>query len=609
MFARWFRDKVLGNNRSREPIDFRSSFAHDENTKIQCLGVWDTVGAIGMPIDELSVVLDKFFYPHRFPDQQLSDDVVQARHAIAIDDERHTFHPVLWNETNDSPLGRIKQVWFTGMHSDVGGGYPDDDLSYISLAWMIDEVSRKKEQQTGLDFDEETVRDIRRRATSTARMHDSRRGLAVYYRYKPRQIDDLCNDPDRGVCFTGRNIHVSAMERIAAATDGYAPVGLPARFRVIDRDGIGSEVTEDPGKTTDRIELLERAQSHIFWRRVLYFVLLFQTVALAAMPYYWPPIPGMEPQGTTQGLLASVFDRLIAFLPSFATYWTDTWVQNPWWFIILSLVLIAVLWHRRNIAANTQRLAEVAWWADRKNATTPPNVSNVGLFETIAKWLRGAGLAKSTYRLWVKRILPAFFLLLLVYLSYILAFRILVHYPEVQGGICGKAGAAAVTPTAVAILDSGAGTADGERELVFSTQDHCFDTGLILHAGQSYTVDIKILEPWIDGAYAAGITGLEHFTDRFAWPFMAGIPFRRELSMPWFTLLAEIGQDSGHVFPMNQTPFTFKPQHTGRLYLYVNDAINALGLPIDGVETSSQAWNAFYLNNRGKASVTITWQR
>ncbi len=611
-FARWLRDAVLGPNRSREADAFRKQYARNEMTRIQCIGVWDTVAAVGMPIDELSMILDKFIYPHRFPDQHLSDDVIQARHAVAIDDERQTFHPVLWNENGISRPDQIKQVWFTGMHSDVGGGYADDDLSHVSLVWMIEEVQRKNPHHPGLDFDTDAVRDISRRATLTGPMHDSRRGAGVYYRYKPRRIQNLCNDPNTDVCIPEPRIHISVMKRIAAASDGYAPAGLPDQFTVIDYNASESGFKEDPSAHMQRIALLERAQNHILWRRVLYFLLLLLTVSLLAMPYYAPPIPGMEPEDTAQNILAGIFDRLSVFLPTFAEYWTDTWAQNPRRFLFLTAGLLIVLWHRRNIAANTQRLAEAAWWHCRKYAGKPPDVSAVRFFEALANRFRQSRVAKWLYRAWITWLLPGMFLALLFCFAVFIAFRMLVHYPAVHGGVCSKPGATAVTSPAVEYIDSGTGASSGKTVIHYSPRNHCQDTGLILHAGQPYKVDIEIedTQSWMDGQYKAGIDGLKHFTDRFTLPFLGGLPARRKLSLPWFTLIAEIGRDSGDVFPMNQTSFTFKPKRTGRLYLYVNDAINSLGLPIDiGTGTPSRAWNAFYLNNKGEAKVTITWQR
>ena len=116
--------------------------------KIAFLGVWDTVDAYGLPIDELKRGLDDWLLGLSFPDQDLSPIVQRACHALSIDDERHTFHPVLWNEKFEKEVerfqpqlrGRLKQVWFAGVHSNVGGGYGKDGLAYVSLNWMLAEA-------------------------------------------------------------------------------------------------------------------------------------------------------------------------------------------------------------------------------------------------------------------------------------------------------------------------------------------------------------------------------------------------------------------------------------------------------------------------------------
>ena len=91
---------------------------------IEFIGVWDTVDAYGFPIDEMAMVWDSLIYPIHFPDYKLSCKVRKACHAVSVDDERHTFHPVLWDESGETDPARIEQVWFPGVHSDVGGGYP-----------------------------------------------------------------------------------------------------------------------------------------------------------------------------------------------------------------------------------------------------------------------------------------------------------------------------------------------------------------------------------------------------------------------------------------------------------------------------------------------------
>ncbi len=128
------RDK---DKRKREAEQFVSRH-HTMWTKIKFLGCFDTVAALGVPFKPASVFID--YVPglkHRFHDLRLSKSVQNAYQALAIDDERLTFHPKLW-DVSDNPEQSIKQVWFCGMHTDVGGGYDIQELSDIPLEWMRD---------------------------------------------------------------------------------------------------------------------------------------------------------------------------------------------------------------------------------------------------------------------------------------------------------------------------------------------------------------------------------------------------------------------------------------------------------------------------------------
>ena len=79
----------------------------------------------------------------RFADRQLSKNVMFARHAISIDEQRTSFERVGWANVGQWRSDWLKQVWFAGNHSDIGGSYPENEsrLSDISLQWMIDEVT------------------------------------------------------------------------------------------------------------------------------------------------------------------------------------------------------------------------------------------------------------------------------------------------------------------------------------------------------------------------------------------------------------------------------------------------------------------------------------
>ncbi|MCR6736595.1 MAG: DUF2235 domain-containing protein [Afipia sp.] len=124
---------------------------------IEFIGIWDTVAAYGLPIDEMTRGISSWVWPLELPNRVLSDRVRHARHALALDDERTTFHPVLWTEQlPGSPAPsvpatiegeRLVQVWFMGMHANVGGGYPDDAVAFVPLYWLLGEA-----QKCGLTF-------------------------------------------------------------------------------------------------------------------------------------------------------------------------------------------------------------------------------------------------------------------------------------------------------------------------------------------------------------------------------------------------------------------------------------------------------------------------
>ncbi len=138
-----YRDKA-----NRQQILQKLANCHMYNAKIKMIGVWDTVGSLGIP----SVIgkVDPILYG--FLDTSLSPNVLNAYHALAIDEMRCEFPPTLWTSA-PAPGQMLEQVWFCGVHSDVGGGEPDDGasstaLSDITLGWMMSKASA-----LGLQFD------------------------------------------------------------------------------------------------------------------------------------------------------------------------------------------------------------------------------------------------------------------------------------------------------------------------------------------------------------------------------------------------------------------------------------------------------------------------
>ena len=131
---------------SENAKSFREKYSR--NIKIHFLGVWDTVGSLGIPIKSFDWFNEHYY---KFHDTELSSIVKHAYHAIAIDEHRESYAPTLWTPKS-TPEQDIEQVWFIGAHSNIGGGYESNKLSDYPLLWMIE-----KAQACGLDFNENDV--------------------------------------------------------------------------------------------------------------------------------------------------------------------------------------------------------------------------------------------------------------------------------------------------------------------------------------------------------------------------------------------------------------------------------------------------------------------
>lgn len=122
--------------------EFRRRYSRE--TRIRLIGVWDTVGALGIPVSFLQR-FNKDEYS--FHDTTLSRIIDYACHAVAIDERREDFKPTLW-QVQPSDNQTVEQAWFVGVHSDVGGGYKEHGLSDITLMWVLE-----KAREAGLALD------------------------------------------------------------------------------------------------------------------------------------------------------------------------------------------------------------------------------------------------------------------------------------------------------------------------------------------------------------------------------------------------------------------------------------------------------------------------
>ena len=127
-------------------------------TKIKFVGVWDTVGTLGLPLGSAEAKVHKF----RFLDTHLRLDNENAFHALALDEHRKNFEPTFWTRTvkagqaatTERAIDRVEQRWFVGAHANVGGGYASDPLAQLPLKWLMEKAAA-----SGLVFRDQVIVD------------------------------------------------------------------------------------------------------------------------------------------------------------------------------------------------------------------------------------------------------------------------------------------------------------------------------------------------------------------------------------------------------------------------------------------------------------------
>jgi len=395
VIGRYFRDRltslwnVMTASRSYEAVKKDSADRGRDRIDVHFLGVWDTVVAYGLPVDELTQAVDKWVWPMKFRDDSLLPNVQYARHALSLDDERRTFHPILWNETKlkgtterNSP-DRLEQVWFAGAHSDVGGGYPDDGLSYVPLCWMLQEAADK-----GLRLEPSVFDSYIALAAPTGRIYDPRSGFGVFWRYQPRDAQLLMGEGITPI------VHGSVMMRMTCGSDGYAPISLPERINVLaphgppvafeaaavkealrevekrlaEANSAGKPPSDNERRAwqmrhrvltsvdelvtaaiarPQRTDIFKLVLDTVWWRRVVYFVSLALVLIVAVFPLVaqYLRIEGVTdhlndraggPVDWTLGLIKG-------FLPGLAEPWLTALVRNPAGAALVVVALFASL--------------------------------------------------------------------------------------------------------------------------------------------------------------------------------------------------------------------------------------------------------------------------
>lgn len=185
-----------------------------EIVKIAYLGVWDTVGARGIPVSILGPIATLWNRQYKFHDMQLSSLVRSARHAVAVDEMRVFYKPALWDNLDgaeglnkgrdEDPLRPYQQLWFVGNHGIVGGSGKAQALAAYPLMWVLEGAGRLARDPNVI------FPPTRANALIDAEEVQPKRGFFARWRQGPRKL---------------YNIHVSVRERLNGRTD-YRPKNL-----------------------------------------------------------------------------------------------------------------------------------------------------------------------------------------------------------------------------------------------------------------------------------------------------------------------------------------------------------------------------------------------
>lgn len=415
---------VLGRL-TRTPSYKAVSAGNRRNVAITFLGVFDTVEAYGVPLQELRLAIDWAIWPISFRNKVLSPIVSNARHALSLDDERTTFHPVLFDQSSERS-DRIQQVWFSGVHSDIGGGYPDGTLAHIPLVWMATQAEAQ-----GLKLKPGVVEQWRAIATPLGPLHDSRSGTAAFYRYDPRTVEA------RGVVNRPLVIHHSAFEKMVYACDNYAPVSLHTRAIVVSMPDDAGRLFREPGPSSplasispdsglapdqaraeaalttlereaarcdpsSREEHFEVVKDTVWLRKVAYQVMLAATVTLVTLPWTVDLLVGAL-NAAAASILTSVDssvtqvikpaeDQIVRFAPAWAAPWIALLIKRPV-VTVCVVAMVAVLYglssHLGDLVHDRARLA----WR-RGSATQSVAPGSIGWPTRVARTVRTSAVAR-----------------------------------------------------------------------------------------------------------------------------------------------------------------------------------------------------------------------
>jgi uncharacterized protein (DUF2235 family) len=585
---RTLRDWALRKwERKRTPYDS----TRNVRPTVKFMGLWDTVDAYGLPIDEMTRGWDEWIWPLSMCERTRPAIVEKVCHAVALDDERHTFHPVLLDEADEplhdqTDLEQLTQVWFAGVHSNVGGGYADDSLAHVPLRWMANEAVKK-----GLRLHPHVTKEWEAKSNSHGPIYDSRGGLGSYYRYNPRSIKKLTDDRFADVTITRPKIHESVFERIKAGRDDYAPIVLPEDYAVVTSGGEILDGAKNPyeheTQSTSRCRDQERVWNLIWLRRILYFATVLLTVFIVLPPFVFSPERGGGLLVWKSRAATAFVDQLGTFVPASLEPWVAYYREFPFQLIIPGAIVILLLFSstavQNAIADRMRRVWDAILAPPGRRAVTPslPPADRVYRF-------RSHRLYRALFTLVTERVFPPVFgivtLLMLVLTGVGTVNRVGFALASASGFVCRD-----VPPENATRLATG-----GSWKGSFANDELCHSTGVVFEPGSRYQLGVILPGGWYDGRTL--VESPAGFSSGQNLAVLPWLPFRRVLTVQWFVPMARIGNHTAEYHSLSEGGVLFSPRREGQLFLFVNDAI---GIP--------PFTRLFYRNNDGQnAIVTVT---
>ena len=580
--AALFAFHTLLRHRSYADVRRETSAQKRRTVPIKFVGLFDTVEAFGVPVEELRAAIDWAIWPTSFRNRVLSANVESARHALCLDDERTTFHPIRFDMT-DEKTDRIREVWFAGVHSDVGGGYPDASLAYVPLHWMAEEAQRATvdsdgRKTGGLRFAPDALDGFRDAASALGPMHDLRAGLAVLYRYEPRPIGEDRASGGPPV------IHRSVAEKMVFGSENYAPITLPSTAMVLlpggakhriagfsARAALTSERAVDPdlARALEAVDALSAPDGKlaaltldtVWWRRVAYYALLVSVLLAASLPITAYPLTTAFKSsvgalfslvglgswwdthwgslaGANEGIGANLGDiskRVGGFLPGYASYWTDVAVARPLTTAAVLMIVLTLYQANSTLRDLICDRARLAWFFAGRRA--PPGLKTPGLLMRLARVLRKSAAAGMLHRATTRFVLPGFALIAIFAAGAVALSRATVGYREARGGgdFCKNSEvlqAVSETPRQAATE--------------FSIHLLCWASGFQVQKGRHYLLSIEMTHPFFDRTSATDIAGFR----ASSLNYLSGLPIRRWWSADWFQPIARIGAGGNVAWPL-----------------------------------------------------------